>query len=402
MRCARGSASGIRGAGYATPMSEGVNIGSSIAARIRSFERTRFSTDVLVPFLVARAVIFVVGFSGSLLLPRRPVFVSDAIAIVDVLLRWDALSYLDVAERGYGNDADGFFPLYPWLVRGVGLVMPLPYAAVLVANVAALIALGLLRRLVEADYGRFVARRAVALAVIFPTSFFLSCAYAESTYLACVIGVFVAARERRIGLATIAVFLACLARPQGFFVATIPFVLAWTFGERSRRSIPWFVLGAVPALAALLAVHQVSSGDPFGFVHAESVQSLGVFWRSRSQPPPPLLDVLVSEGIGSNFVRRILNLASVGLVATASFVHARRRRIDLAAGAFLSLAVPLAFQRTLFDAASMARYAALAFPIYPLLAQGTASRGARRFVDLAFPTMQVVLFIAYAEWIWAE
>lgn len=383
-------------------MSEGVNVESEPASRRVALRDSPFVRDVLAPFLLARGVLALAASAALAFATPRPGFHADAIGPVDALVRWDAVHYLSVAERGYGHGSDAFFPLFPAITRALGMLVPLPYAAVWASNAACLVALELLRRLVTAEHEPALARRAVWLALVFPTGFFLSAAYAESTYLACTLLVFVAAREERRGLAAIAVWLACLARPQGFLCATAPFVLGWLAGDRSLRRFPWFVLGAVPALGQLLAMHHAASGDPLGFLHSDTVQSLRVFWAGPRAEPPPMLAVLAHEGFGPNLIRRLLNASALVLLAVCAVLEARQRRWDRASLVVLTVAIPLYFQRTLFDAASMARYATLAFPVYAQLARGSARAPVGRLLDTSFPLLQLVFFVAFASWVWAE
>lgn len=378
----------------------GVNLAGPLGERIRALYARPIVRDVVLPFFVVRIALLAVGVAASRVFPRRPGLVAYADPFVDALVRWDAEYYLGLAQDGYGNRADAFFPAYPALVRVVGLVMPLPYAAVLVAQGMALLAYALLHRYVRREHGEALARRSVEVALLFPTAFFLGAAYAESTYLALLLGAFVAWREARPSLALWCVFFACLARPQGFLCATVPFVLGWAVESRRRATFPFFVVASGAALALLLALHVHASGDPLGFLHARSVQSLGVF--RGDVPPPPVLSVLRDEGFSANLVRRLLNLWALALVTVTVIVAVRRRRADEAAVVALTVALPLGFQHTVFDAASMARYAALAFPVYPLIASFSMDGERRRAVDTGFTMAQVVLFAAFAGWYWVE
>lgn len=357
---------------------------------------------VVIPFLVARSALVAATAMLLAFFGREDGYRTNSAFPVDVFIRWDSRYYLDIADRGYGAGSDAFFPVYPVLTRLAALVLPLPYAAVLVANVGCVAALELLRRLVLAQAGAATANRSVWIALIFPTSFFLSAAYAESTYLALLLAVFVAAQKRRYAFAALAVWLACLARPQGFFMTTLPFGVTWLLASRERRAFPWFTLAAFGALAQLLVLHAIASGDPLSFLHADGVRSLRVFWGDHVAASPSMVDVLVAEGFGPNLVRRLLNFSALALITAACVVEARRRRWELALTCALAVALPLYFQRTIFDAASMARYALFAFPVYALLARLPSGRNGRRFVELAFPLAQLVLFAAFAEGIWAE
>jgi len=367
-------------------------------ARATARELTR---HVLLPFALQRALLVLVGIALRSFLPDDRGFHTGLPRIVDMWVRWDAVHYMTVASEGYGGHADAFFPLYPAIAAAVGLVMPLPVAGLLVANVAALATLSLLYlSLVEREPE--VAVRAVVVALLFPTSFFLSAPYAESTYLACAIGAFLAADRGRLKLAALCVLLACLSRPHGLLALSLPFALAWLVHSRQPRELPWFTLAAPVALLVLVLIHLRASGDPLGFLHGKTVQGMRVFW-SAPRPSPPLTAVLLDEGIGPNLVRRLLNWSSLALVGAACVHLLRRRELAHAALCVLTLALPLYFHKSVFDAASMGRYALSCFPVFIVLARWTRRPGpAAMATDWGFAMLQVVFFSLFTAWVWAE
>lgn len=382
-------------------MVSSVNVVASLRGRVTGWAHSTIVRDVVLPFIVVRVALIVVGVAASRVFPARPGLHAHGSPFVDALIRWDSTYYLTVAQQGYKGFGDAFFPLYPLLIRCVSVVLPIPYAAAFVAQAMALVAFGLLYTWVSDAYDRPTAKRSVEVALLFPTSFFIGAAYAESTYLVCLLAAFVAERRNKPTLALWAVFFACLARPQGFLVATVPFVLGWLAARRPRGRFPFFVLASVAALAVLCAIHKHASGDPLGFLHARTVQSLGVF-REPPATAPAVFDVLWDEGFGTNLVRRMLNWSALTLVAIGTVVTLRSRRVAEAAVLVSTLAFPLYFHHTIFDAASMARYAAIAFPIYPLIAAATMDGERRRAFDLASSMLQVVLFAGFAGWYWLE
>lgn len=387
-------------------MSRGVNEATKPLDRVRELFGSELATDVWIPFVCLRALLFGLGLGAMRVFTTVPGFHAHAAPFIDGLIRWDAVYYLQVAQDGYGGPADAFFPAYPMFARAVATLMPLPYAAVLVSTLANVVAFSLLHRWVRFEYDRETARASVLVALLFPTSFFLTVPYAESTYLAFLLGAFVAERNERRLIAALCVTLACLARPQGFLCATLPFVVAFLATRPTNaaalRRAPWFVLGSVVALGILLYLHRRASGDPLGFLHARTVQSLGAFRRSSGEASPPMLEVLWDEGFGANLVRRVLNGSALALIAAATVSLARARRFAEASVCALSVALPLYFHRTIFDAASMARYALLAFPIYPYLASLRTTEVRRLVLDNAFAMAGVVLFSAYTGWYWIE
>lgn len=358
---------------------------------------------VVLPFLMERGLLLFVVLGAIQLIPGWPNFTTPHTPLIDVWVRWDSFHYLDVVELGYGHAQDAFFPLYPTLIWMLGQVLPTPVAAVLISQVAALAAFLALYAWTRGEDGEDVARRGVWLLLIFPTSFFLGAAYAESLYLALSIGAFVSLRRGKLLDASVLVFLACLARPQGFLCLTIPFGVAWLVQDRSLRGFPYFALSAFPALAVLMLVHQTASGDPLGFLHGDTLSGLPAIREARYgvADSPPWWAILMDEGLGRNLPRRLLNWSAIALTFVGGAVLLRRRRIAEGLLCWLTVGLPLGFHG-FFDAASMARYALLAFPLFPLLAEWTKGPLSTRAVNLAFPMMQVILFSLYATWHWAE
>jgi len=382
----------------------GVNPGSGDAPRARFALPKAWREDVLLPFTLERTVLVLVVLGATQLFREVPGFHTELSPLVDMWIRWDALHYLDVAAHGYGGAHDAFFPLYPWLVRTLGWAMPLPLAAVIVAQGATVGACVALYAWARDDGRDAEAARSVWLLLLFPTSFFLGAAYAESTYLLFSIATFLAYRRGDQGYAATFAFLACLARPQGFLCMTVPFGVAWLVESRRLRTFPFFTFASLVALAVLALAHYRSSGDPFGFLHGETLRGLGRFRAEAPSDtsPPPAWEVLWDEGLGRNLPRRLLNWSALALAFAGGAALLRRRRIAEGLLCWLTVGVPLYFHASILDAASMARYVLLAFPLFPLLAEWTREGIPRRVVDLAFPMTQVVLFSLYVNWYWAE
>src|SRR5437764_5972493 len=120
----------------------------------------------------------------------------------EVWNRWDALAYLGIAQHGYTNVGEArfllaYFPLYPWCVRVTALLLRnYTLAAFVVSGLGTVLAILLIQPPVRLDDSALVARRAVWMMLIFPTSFFLHIAYAESLFIALALGCFYAARRQ--------------------------------------------------------------------------------------------------------------------------------------------------------------------------------------------------------------
>src|SRR4051812_12888666 len=119
---------------------------------------------------------------------------------------YDVRHFTAIAQHGYSGDLSwqtAYFPGYPLLIKLASFPMMGDYllAALLVANLFALLFFWFLYCLVEMDYGEKIARRAVVWAAIFPASFFLFMGYTESIVLAGMVGAVYFARNGKWWLA---------------------------------------------------------------------------------------------------------------------------------------------------------------------------------------------------------
>lgn len=209
-------------------------------------------------FVASRLLIVLAAIVAEYLLPRNPLLVpGDGAPILTSLTSWDGWYYLGIVHDGYqAAPVDGaysnvaFAPLYPTIVRA--LSMPLPGAAglvaVVVSNVAFLVALGLLVRLGTPYLGRRRASLAASLLVIHPFASVFAMAYTESLFLLLMVAGFLAVERRHRVWAGVFLALAVLCRLQGVALL-IPMLLvmlgqdAW----RARPSHGWILLGPMAA-----------------------------------------------------------------------------------------------------------------------------------------------------------
>ncbi|MGH7913126.1 MAG: glycosyltransferase family 39 protein [Candidatus Binataceae bacterium] len=199
--------------------------------------------------------------------------------LLSIWNRWDGPQYLLIAQHGYGAAGDqrlalAFFPLYPWLIRVVAMVVrDAVLSAFLVSTVASVAAGVALARLFAIDYPRHLARGAVWFLFIFPTSYFLHIDYSESLFLALVATSFLAARHERWMAAGVLGALAVLTHDNGILL--VPALVAEALSQlwRTRRfEWRWLWIGLVPlGFVIYLLVNYKATGDPLAFLDMERV-----------------------------------------------------------------------------------------------------------------------------------
>jgi hypothetical protein len=141
------------------------------------------------------------------------------------LTAWDGGWYRDIAVIGYGgidHAALRFFPLYALAGRVLAPIVggDARLALVVLANIAALAAGVLVRRLVlHEGRNEAVAERAVWALNLFPSAFVLVWGYAEAMFVALAVGAFLGARRGRFAVAGLCALAAALTRPVGVLLA---------------------------------------------------------------------------------------------------------------------------------------------------------------------------------------
>ncbi len=168
--------------------------------------------------------------------------------------KWDASHYIKIAENGYANAVEAcetcknallqkgvsedvmvngqhlflvFFPLYPWLMRGLAFVLHNTELAGLVVS-SLTYALGCVYtyRLIRLDYSEGVAQNTVVLMSLFPFSFFYGGIMTEGLFLLLSAATLYYIRRHKWWMAILCGALATMTRTQGVLLG-IPAGIEW-------------------------------------------------------------------------------------------------------------------------------------------------------------------------------
>jgi hypothetical protein len=217
--------------------------------------------------------------------------------------QWDSDWYLDIADDGYREESAAFFPLYPGLVRALGLVFGSHLVAgVLLSLAAAGVGAWALHAIARQVAGDAVARDSVLLLALYPTAFVFTSAYSEGLFLAFATTSFLAGLRGRPWLAGLLAGLAVATRLTG--LALVPALVA-LFWPRTRAQVTQLapvVLLPCMGLASVALVFDRALGDALAFSHAQR------FWDRSASPLGPLGGIY--EGVRET-VRNIDGLTSL-------------------------------------------------------------------------------------------
>ncbi len=268
---------------------------------VRGWMLARREVVLAAAWVVAtRAVLWLIGYwSREALQPFLPRQEPGAPFTTNPYLavwgHWDTRWYLDVARRWYSPEAlpetgeanYAFFPLYPLVMRVLGMVVGDVYVAgMVISNLALVVAATLMYRLVRMEADTSAAERSLKYFLLFPTAFVLSGVLTEALFVALSVAAFYEARRDRWWTAGVYGGLAALTRPNGIVLLLPLLWLCLADAERWKRW-PRYVaaLLLVPGGTAVFAMYNWwLVGDPLAFVHVQ------VAWGKTLSNP---MDVLV-------------------------------------------------------------------------------------------------------------
>lgn len=301
-----------------------------------------------------------------------------AFPLIGVWQHWDACWYAKIAAHGYeaGASSTNFFPLLPLLMSAGSsvLVGDVNFAALAVNAVAFVIGLTGLWQLVHEDFDAQTADRTILYVAIFPVAFFFFAPFTEALFLACAVWAVLGARRQDWELATLAGFLAGLARPQGFLLflpigweAALALRDRWRAGTPGTRPFGWRDLRPIVASVAPVVA--------FGAYVAFTVLVVGrsyfqshLTWASTGLHLPWEPLVLAWDWVLQHHdAITLLNLVALILFGVLVVAGLRRMPVSYSLYALPQLGLALT-QQTAWPLMSTMRYLLVLFPCFVVLA----------------------------------
>jgi Gpi18-like mannosyltransferase len=366
-----------------------------IAARFNQTVR-----EVLLDFVATRVAIIVIAELAALIIGQRAgTHVQESSHILlAVWGRWDAVHYIDIATKGYQGTDMAFFPLYPFLIRVVGAFAGNHLiAGLLISNASFFFGLLFLYKLLEHEYDRTVARRAIFYVSIFPSAVFFSAVYTESLFFMLTVASFYYMRSHRWWLAGAIGCLAALTRVEGILLL-VPFVMEWYAQYRSspaRGAVNLLAAALIPVgLVVYMAYLWVLRADPLYFSHVQ------IHWnRHLAFPWVSVINAfhkIAHATSGQVVANEALEISFTVLMIAVLVGGWHRLRPSYIAYLTLSILVPMCTSSLM----SMPRFALVLFPMFAILARW----GERPWVNnliLAFSLPLLGLFtVLFADWYW--
>jgi Mannosyltransferase (PIG-V) len=356
--------------------------------------------EVLLDFVATRTAIIVIAELAAVIIGQRAgTHVEESShQLLAVWGHWDAVHYLDVATQGYQGTDAAFFPLYPMLIRIVGrLVGNHLIAGLMISNASFFVGLLFLYRLLEREFDRPVARRAIFYVSIFPSAVFFSAVYTEALFFMLTVAAFYYMRSHRWLIAGAIGFFAAMSRVEGVLLV-VPFLIEWytQYKPRFAEGLRPLLAGAlIPlGLVVYMVYLWVLRADPLYF---STVQS---HWnRHFAMPWVSIINAfekIAHATQGQTVANQAFEVTFTALMIAVLIVGWRRLRPSYIAYMGLSILVPMSTSSLM----SMPRFALVLFPMFAILGRW----GERPWVNnliLAFSLPLLGLFtVLFADWYW--
>lgn len=246
-------------------------------------------------FFITRIILTFIGIFSRAYVTEGKYFNISLNQLLTIWGVWDTSWYLDIAQNWYtsqtnmlGQGSLSFFPLYPLLMRLLGIAIGDFYnAGLIISNVCLIITCFYLFNLVKLDNDREVALNSIKYLFLFPTAFILSGVFSESLFLMLVIMCFYYAKKQNWMLVGLLGLLVSLSRPLGV-LTFIPILYEYIKlkGFKLQEVKPDIVyLGLFPLGLLIFSIYNYHlTGDFLAFYHAEST-----WGRSLTNPIQSLI-----------------------------------------------------------------------------------------------------------------
>lgn len=205
------------------------------------------------------------------------------------MANFDGEHYLLIAKNGYSQYEQAFFPLYPILIRFVGIFFNQNYllSAIVISSVSFFFGLFFFKNYIQQIVGDKkdhlpIWRWSQLLLLLFPTAFFFTAVYTEGLFFMLCMATLYFLNRKNFAAAAVFAFLAALTRLVGVFLF-IPIFFSMMevyFQKYKTFSITQFIklniqrilvfIAPFLGLASYCLYLWKTSGDPLFFLNAQS------------------------------------------------------------------------------------------------------------------------------------
>lgn len=189
---------------------------------------------------------------------------------------FDGEHYLSIAIFGYKEFEQAFFPTFPSVISFFAkpissdlfsLLFNSTIIGLLISNIAFLLSLLVLFKLIIMDFSKKIAFSAIVIYLLFPASFYFGSLYNESLFLLLAVSSFYFARKKRWFLASILGFIASGTRVFGFLL--LPALILEAYQQKEKISKTFWIFFIPLGLILYMLYQYITAGDALAFYHLQ-------------------------------------------------------------------------------------------------------------------------------------
>ncbi len=191
---------------------------------------------IILFFLSWKILTLFIAFGARFLLPNIATFEGGKFAVnmpffIRIWSNFDGYHYMEIAQRGYQNLEQGFFPLFPIFIKSLATIfkMPLIISGQFISNLSFIVSLFVIYKLLINDKNKGLFNLLILAIIFFPTSFFYGAVYNDSLFFLLATLTIYFSREKKWLLASLSGGLATLTRLNGlalFFFVVFEYVFS--------------------------------------------------------------------------------------------------------------------------------------------------------------------------------
>ncbi|MBI5465192.1 glycosyltransferase family 39 protein [Candidatus Gottesmanbacteria bacterium] len=329
---------------------------------------------VVFSFIIWRFLLFVAAALSLQLIPVRLGFLGggeENYFISPLLWGWanmDGAHYLSIAQNGYYQYEQAFFPLYPLLIRLISGLVGGNYllAALFISHLSFLGSLIIFYKLLKKQFSEGVARWGIVFLLVFPTSSFFVSAYTESLFLLLVLGSIYSILKKKWATAGILTGLTSATRLVGIFLLPMLILEWWREKKRSFLGLLGMLLSPLGLLSYIYYLWR-TYGDPLMFFHAQPAFGAGRSGQEIILLPQVIyryLRIFTTVGFSYDYLIAFFEFAAFVFACYILLKNSQKIPVGYQIFAWLAILTP-----TLTGSlSSMPRYLLVVFPLFITLA----------------------------------
>ncbi len=314
---------------------------------------------------------------------------------IQPLHRFDALWYEEIAKTNYKDSplTTAFFPLYPWIVNGVGNFFGIPYvlSAFFLNTLFTFLVFFLLYYLTALEYTKKIAIRTTLIYAFFPASFFLLVPYAEPLLFLFILLSFIFAKYNKVILSVICCILAAITKPYGAIVL-IPIGLIMLSCNKSfkKRIMIFFLLLLIPLSFLTINKYQESMVNSV----SSSLNAQSLWGATIPMPWEPIFSEVKLLLRNPLDLPNSLNLITV--ISSVLFLIVSWRKISWSNWLFTFVLFITSYFLTVKQSIlySMSRHALIFFPLFMYL----GGLKVNKLVEVVYLGTSVLIMIMFFIW----